>query len=90
MPRLFFDLYDERTTSHDTNGILCADERTVSTTANRILAEIAVDEPMRAAQAKLFATGRDEAGRVVYTAALNITGSWLRIPINAQAASPFD
>ena len=47
MPRYFFDMHDERTTSHDTNGILRADREAASATANRILAEIAADEPLR-------------------------------------------
>ena len=86
MPRYFFDVHDERTTTHDTDGTLCADGREVGATANRILAEIAADEPLWAGEAKLFATVRDEAGRVVYSAALNLTGSWLQVPMATPAA----
>lgn len=86
MPRFFFDIHDERTTSHDTDGTVCADEQAASATANRILAEIAADEPLRMGQMKLFTTVRDEAGRVFYTAALNLTGGWLQVPTATPAA----
>ncbi|WP_162560535.1 DUF6894 family protein [Methylobacterium durans] len=83
MSRYFFDLHDEQLTHHDTDGTICADDREVSAMATRVLAEIAAHEPLRAGQKKLFVTVRDEAARVVYTSALNITGSWLRSPIAA-------
>ncbi|GEP06799.1 DUF6894 family protein [Methylobacterium oxalidis] len=86
MPRYFFDVGDERSTDHDAEGTICADEQAVSTTAKRILTDIAADEPLQAGQTKLFATVRDEAGRVVYTAALNITGSWLQVPMITPSA----
>lgn len=85
MPRYFFDVYDERITSQDSDGILCADPRTVGTTAHRILAEIAAEGLLHAAQAKLYANVRDEAGCVVYTAALSFTGSWLQVPMATPA-----
>jgi len=85
MLRYFFDVYDERFVSQDIDGVLCADQRTVGTTAHRILAEIAADEPLSAGQAKLYASVRDEAGYVVYTAALSFTGSWLQVPMATPA-----
>ena len=85
MPRYFFDVHDERSASHDIDGILCADQRTVGTTAHRILAEIAADDPLYGGQAKLCASVRDEAGCVVYTAALSFTGSWLLVPMATPA-----
>jgi hypothetical protein len=81
MRRYFFDVHDEHLANPDTNGIVCVDEQAVSATATRILAEIATGEPLRAGQKKLFMTVRDEAGHVVYTSALNITGSWLQVPV---------
>jgi len=85
VPRYFFDVHDEHNASQDIDGILCADQHTVGATANRILAEIAADDPLRTGQAKLVANVRDEAGCVVYTAALSVTGSWLQVPMATPA-----
>lgn len=85
MPRYFFDIHDERFVSQDIDGVLCADQRTVGTMAHSILAEIAADDPLHAGQAQLYANVRDEAGCVVYTAALSFTGSWLQVPMATPA-----
>lgn len=85
MPRYFFDVHDERATSQDIDGTLCADLHTVGATAHRILAEIAAHDPPRVGQMKLHASVRDEAGCVVYTAALSLTGSWLQVPMATPA-----
>jgi hypothetical protein len=89
MPCHGFDRQRAWTTSHDMNGIFRADSEAASATGSRILAEIKADEPLRAEQAPLFATVRDATGRVVYTAALNITGIWLRVPLTTPATRLF-
>lgn len=81
MPLYFFDLHDEHLTTPDEEGTVCADMRAVSETAIKALTDIAADEPMRAGHRKLFTTVRDEAGCVIYTAALHITDSWLQMPV---------
>jgi len=85
VPLYFFDVHDGRSTTHDTDGIICVDDQAVRETATRILAEITADEPLEAGSIGFLTTVRDEAGCLVYTAALSVTGNWLNIPMVVPA-----
>jgi hypothetical protein len=85
VPLYFFDVHDGWSTTHDTDGIVCVDDQAVRETATRILAEIAADEPLLAGKMGILTTVRDQAGCVVYTAALSVTGNWLNIPMTVPA-----
>ncbi|WP_162560538.1 DUF6894 family protein [Methylobacterium durans] len=83
MPRYFFDVHDEQSATRDTVGTECADEAAIGVMANRLLAEIAANEPITAGQRTLLASVRDEAGRVIYASTLNLTGTRVQVPAKA-------
>ncbi|MER2266132.1 hypothetical protein ABS774_13700 [Methylobacterium oxalidis] len=64
----------------DTVGIECADENAIGRSTSRLLAEIAVSEPIASGRKTLLASVRDEAGRVVYVSTLTLTATRISAP----------
>jgi hypothetical protein len=81
MPRYFFDIHDDVQALSDTEGELCANPDEAGKRAAQILSEIALHEPRENGCSNLLALVRDEAGSVVFTAALSIVGRRIDAPV---------
>lgn len=82
MPRYFFDIHDDVQALSDTEGEhFFASPDQAGKRAAQILSEIALHEPGENGRSNLLALVRDEAGCVVFTAALSIVGRRIDAPV---------
>ncbi|GEP07668.1 DUF6894 family protein [Methylobacterium oxalidis] len=77
MARYFFDITDDLLSVTDGEGEECASHQHAATRVAQILTEIAADTGSGDGQSNLTARVRDQAGQVVYEAALRVTGMWI-------------
>ena len=79
MPRYFFDIEDGHHHSIDDTGVICTNDEEVRAAAIAALPEIAKEEMADGNDRTIWVNVRDEQGKSVFTASLELKSGWLRV-----------